>query len=106
MFVMHPTIRSSPGVCNRMPGMHRPIPPVFNSVFFQIFPLTDSLKSFTQSTDSRHTNAVKEVKPLVSEPDYPRTTCIIRFSGSDFHGSDEVDTRIYPFTAPTHCSGQ
>lgn len=49
-------------------------------------PLTHSLQSLTRQTASQHTNAVTGVKRLVSESDYARTSCIIRFLAVSFQG--------------------
>lgn len=73
--------------------------------FFPNLSLTRSLQALTNQTDSWQTNVVTEVKLLVSQSDYERTTCIIRFLGRTLL-SDIEDSRRYPVTAPTHCSGQ
>lgn len=108
VFVMQLMIRSSSGVWDGMPDMHRPIPSVFNTASFQIYlwhihyshlhgRLIHSIQMLLQRWCFRFLN-------LITSDAW--TTCIIRFLGVILPWSDEMNIRRCPFTAPTHCLGQ
>lgn len=99
-------IKSSSGVCDGMPGMHRLIPPLFSWAIFPKSPF-DTFITVTYTVDWFIAyKCCYRGEALGFWIWLGKKYLHNQVFGNDFSGSDEIDTRGYPFTAPTQCSGQ